>query len=58
MKRKIQDLRDLNTGEELKADKWINTLDEAGIFKLRRKLKEDYVKNEALTIYIYNPKIA
>jgi len=47
MKRKIQDLRDLNTGEELKADKWISALDEAGIFNLRRKLKEDYIKNKS-----------
>lgn len=47
MKRKIQDLRNLNTGEELKADKWISALDEAGIFNLRRKLKEDYIKNKS-----------
>jgi competence CoiA-like predicted nuclease len=45
MKRKIQDIRDLLTGEILFADKLLESMDEPAIFELRRKLKTDYRNN-------------
>jgi competence CoiA-like predicted nuclease len=45
MKRKIQSIRDLSTGEVLVADELLDSLDEPSIFELRRKLKTDYRNN-------------
>ena len=45
MKRKIQSIRALSTGEVLVADELLESLDEPAIFELRRKLKIDYRNN-------------
>ena len=49
MERKIKDLLDLNIGTYLKADTWLNSLDEASVHKLRRRLKRDW-KNDTANI--------
>jgi len=45
MKRKIQGIRYLSTGEVRVADELLESLDEHEIFELRRKLKTDYRNN-------------
>lgn len=47
MERKIKDLLDLNTGKYLNANIWLNTLDEASVHELRRRLKRDWKINKA-----------
>ncbi|MCW5205650.1 hypothetical protein VU08_01790 [Desulfobulbus sp. F5] len=42
MKRKIQSLRNLITGDTINADKWLASLKEPELFVLRGKLKRDY----------------
>lgn len=46
MKRKIQDLRNIVTGDTLNADKWLGSLKEPDLFELRGKLKRDYKENK------------
>lgn len=47
MKRIIQSIRDLSTGDLLIADELLKSLDEPATFELRRKLKIDYRNNSS-----------
>ena len=47
MERKIKDLLDLDTGKYLDADNWLNSLDEASVHELRRRLKRNWKNGTA-----------